>query len=109
MMQRQRAAAAMHRAYPGLTWLWAINAARTRWSLPLLPVPEAPLLDRRLAQREARHLQKRRDAYEQNRARGVAVLPPPRWPRSFLRSYNLGVVRPGRAVLGCEGRGGSKV
>ena len=45
--QRQRAAAAMHLAYPGLSRLWAINAARMRCRLPILPVPNVPLSDRR--------------------------------------------------------------
>lgn len=69
--QRQRAAVTMHLAYPGLTRFWAINAARTRWGLPVLPVPEVPLTERRQAQKEARHLRKRRADYERDRARGV--------------------------------------
>jgi hypothetical protein len=68
--QRQRAAAVMHLAYPGLSRLWPINAARTRWGLPLLPVPDVPLSERRQAQKEARHLEKRRGAFERDRARG---------------------------------------
>jgi len=58
----------MHLAYPSLSRLWAINAARTRWGLPLLTVPEVPLTEQRQAQKEARHLTKRRDAYERGRA-----------------------------------------
>jgi hypothetical protein len=80
--QRQRAAVAIHLAYPGLSQLWAINAARTRWGLPLLPVPEVPVSDRRLAQREARHLQRRQAQHD--RASGGPVLSLPRRPRPFL-------------------------
>jgi hypothetical protein len=73
----------MHLAYPGLTRLWAINAARKRWGLPLLSVPDVPLNERRQAQKEARHLKKRRDAYDRERARGVPLpLSPPQ--RSYL-------------------------
>lgn len=60
----QRAARAMHNCYPGLTVKWATNAARERWGRSLLPVPEVPLTGRRLEQREARRLARRRRAYE---------------------------------------------
>lgn len=72
--QRQCAAATMHLAYPGLTRLWAINAARTRWGLPVLPVPDVPLSDRRQPQKEARHLKKRRDAYDRTALEGHRCL-----------------------------------
>lgn len=65
--QQQHAATPMHLAYPCLTRLWAINTARTRWGLPLLPVPDVPLSDRRQAQKEARHLNKRREDYDRDR------------------------------------------
>ncbi len=37
-----------------------------------------------IAGRGERRLRKRREEYERDRARGRAVLPPPRRPRSFL-------------------------
>lgn len=74
--QRQRAAKAQKRHYPGLVAKWARNAARARWGKPLEPLPEVPLTPARFATREARQLRKRRKDYEQGQSRGVPLSTP---------------------------------
>lgn len=39
-MLRRRGWLRQQALYPGLTQLWRLNAIRTRWGLPLLPVPD---------------------------------------------------------------------
>jgi hypothetical protein len=59
-MQRQRAAKAQKRHYPGLWEKWILNATRVRLGLPLEPVPQVGRWGETDEAREARALEQRR-------------------------------------------------